>query len=284
MSWLFLILMSVVTYSFSVILQKVVLKNDQNDPIMFSVIFQLITGLIIGTYAVTTSQLIWQPINSLWPNMVFMAGLYGVGNIFIFKSLQLVDASKFSILFATRGLFTIIASSILLGEALQNMQYLGAVLILVGIILVNIANNKIIIARQDLYAIVAALLFGIANTNDRFLLGSLNLYQFVTLSFIISALLVGTIYFKNMYKVKVYFQNGLWKRMIFLSVVYAISSVMFFAALQLAPNSSQVAAINLTSTILISILGITFLNEKTNMVKKLLGAIVSFVGLILVSK
>lgn len=284
MTWLILILLSVVTYSISVILQKIILRGDKSDPVIFSIVFQVITGVLIGVYAVVTGQLVWNPIGDLWPNMLLMIALYGVGNVFIFKALQLVDASKFTILFATRGLFTIIGSSVLLGEALKNNQLLGAVLILVGIIIVNFTRGKLRLEKQDVYAFTAALLFGIANTNDRYLLGALNLYQFVTLSFVLSGLFVGILYYRKLHLVSYFLQSNIWRKMLALAAIYAVSAVLFFGALQLAPNSSQVAAINLTSTILIAILGITILHEKTHVLNKIVGTVISFIGLVLVSR
>lgn len=58
---------------------------------------------------------------------------------------------------------------------------------------------------------------------------------------------------------------------------------MFFVALQKAPNSSQVAAINLTSVIVIVLLSIIFLKEHTDWLKKIVGAVLSFIGLLLLT-
>lgn len=284
MNWIILILLSVITYSISVILQKLILKENKSDPVVFSFAFQITTGLIIWLYAGITHQLIWQPTKEIVTNLIGMTLLYGMGNILIFKGLQLIEASKFTILFATRAIFTIAGSTLLLGEALQNIQYLGASLILLGIILVNTTQKKLSIGKKDLYVIMGAICFGIANTNDRYLLSSLNLYQFVILAFLMPGLFVGFVYLKRMTYLRTLIQNQLWKKILILSTVYAASAVLFFAALQATPNSSQVAAINLTSTIMIAIMGITLLKERSHMLNKIIGAGITFLGLLLVTR
>lgn len=68
-----------------------------------------------------------------------------------------------------------------------------------------------------------------------------------------------------------------------LSLVFTVSAICLFAALQSSPNSSQIATINLLNIVLIVVLSIIFLKERDNIPKKLLGAVSSLVGLILVS-
>lgn len=74
----------------------------------------------------------------------------------------------------------------------------------------------------------------------------------------------------------------IWK-LLLLCVIYAAGSLMFFVALQKAPNSSQVATINLTSVVVIVLLAIIFLKERAEWPKKVIGAVLSFIGLLLVS-
>ena len=72
-------------------------------------------------------------------------------------------------------------------------------------------------------------------------------------------------------------------KMLLLCVLYATQAILFFAALQMSKNSSRIASINLVSVIVTVLMAIAFLKEKGDLAQKLLGAVSSFIGLILVS-
>lgn len=283
MTHIYLIIFSVLIYSFSVIFQRILLSKDNNDPIIFSLFFQYLTAFIIYIYALFTNQLQWHSVINVSWNLLYLAVLYGIGNGLIFISLQKIEASKFSILFATRGIFTISGAAVLFGEFLSKNQFIGAILIFLGILIVNYQKNNFKIKYNDLYAVAAGLLFGLANLNDRILLNELNLYQYTILGFLFPAIFTSIIYFKRLYLIKNFITDRKIISIFGLSICYSISALTFFGALQIAPVSSQIIAINLTSTILIAVLGIIFLKERSNIFSKILGAIISMIGLLLVS-
>lgn len=283
-SWQLSIGLSVVFYSIAVLLQRVVLKDGEARPIATALAFQLIIAIGIGILAVATGN--WQlpALGPLWLNLVLTSLLYGAANIAVFTALKTVEASKFTILFATRGLFTIVASSFLLSEGLNQTQLLGALFIFVGVVLVNFKSNQLTFSRGDWLALVGGLMVGLANTNDRFLLGSINFYMFSMLGFLLPTIPMALIYPKEIMAMKTFLQPNLLFKMILLCFCYGAAALTFFLALQLTPNSSQVAAVNLTSVIVIVLLAIVFLKESAELLKKMIGAVLSFVGLLLVSR
>ena len=82
-------------------------------------------------------------------NFVLMIVLYSAENIFLFKALKKLEASKFTIIFSSRALFTVLVSSILLGEFLNIGQWVGAILILLGIYLVIGKINRFNFSKFD---------------------------------------------------------------------------------------------------------------------------------------
>src|SRR5256885_144713 len=110
MSWQILALLSVITYSFSSILQRVILKESNSHPMAFTILFQLFVGLFILLYGFAFSKMTLPDLRPLAFNLTLATLLYATGNIFIFKALKITEASKFSIIFSSRTLFTILAS------------------------------------------------------------------------------------------------------------------------------------------------------------------------------
>ncbi len=283
MSWQVLISISVILYSVSVLLQRVILKESSSRPIAYSIFFQLITGLFITIVGFFFFDFRFPNLLPIFGNLALMTFLYGFSNVFIFTSLKQTEASKFTIIFATRALFTILASSLLLKEMLTIQQIIGAFIIFSGVVLVSLKSTTFTFGKGELFALAGALCFGLANTNDRYLLQYFSVYPYMSIGFIAPAILMGLIYPKEARYAPMFLQRSTLPKVVVLCVVYAFSAISFFAALKVASSSSQVAAVNLTSVIITVLLSIIILKEREHIVQKLGGAVLSFIGLLLVS-
>lgn len=91
------------------------MKDDKSDSVAYSIFFQVATGVILTIFAVIHG---FQMPNMLayWLNILLMIFFYAAANIAIFKSLQLIEASEFTVLFVTRSFWTILAAVLFLGE------------------------------------------------------------------------------------------------------------------------------------------------------------------------
>jgi len=125
--------------------------------------------------------------------------------------------------------------------------------------------------------------FGFATSNDKFLLNSFQIYPYLSIAFIAPAILMGIIYPKKLRHIKSFLQKTVLIKIVLLCIVYGISEIAFYLALKTGNNSSQIASINLTGVIVTVLLAIIFLKERTHLVQKLLGAVVAFIELFLIS-
>lgn len=281
--WQGFILISVTLYSISVILQKKILRDEDSNPVAFSMFFQILTGIVIFVIGLLTSEMgLPNNLSSLLGNLILMMILYGLSNVLIFKSLKETEASKFTIFFSTRAFFTVLASSIFLGEMLNGKQLLGTLLIFISVAVVTLKSMKITFTKGDFMALAAAMGFGFAITNDRFLIQNFILYSYLSISFITPGLFTAMVYPKDAMEIKKLLKVEPLKRIGVLSVIYAFSAIAFFVALKSAPNSSQVVSVNMTSVIVTVFLSIIFLKEREGLAKKILGAFLCFLGLLLV--
>jgi len=282
MSWQILITIYIILYSVSVVLQRLILKGNESKPAAYTIFFSFLTGILVGIIGFFSSDMSFpQNIGSLMGNLILMTLLYGFANLLIFKSLKETEASKFTILFATRAFFTAAASSLVLKEFLSGEQWLGAFLIFSGVILVNLRSVKFQFSKGELFASVAAIAVGVANTNDRFLLGSFNVPLYITTAYISTGLLIAVLYPRELKNIKIFFNPKMFRNILVISLISVFSSITFFAALQLAKNSSQVASLSLTSVIVTVLISVIFLKERDNLVKLLIASVLSFVGLLM---
>ena len=246
----------------------------------FSIVFQLVTGLLILTYALIRGFSI-PNLTPILPNLIFMTVLYGAGNVFIFKALKAVEASEFTIVFATRTIWTIMAAVLFLGENFSRLQFLGTIFILAGVALVS-WQKGLKLNKGTLFSLAAATSFGLAFANDALIIRNFDVPSYLAIVFIVPALIIWAIFPKSIAKMQPMFNRNFLKKLGILGILYAISAITIFLAYQVGRNAAQIAPLNQTSMILTVILAIIFLKERSQLVRKLLGGLLSFLGIVLV--
>ncbi|QQG42097.1 MAG: EamA family transporter [Candidatus Woesebacteria bacterium] len=285
MSWQFLIGISILLYSVSVLLQRVLLKDDQTEPISFSIFFQIGVATVIGILVLVIRGGIPIPdLSQISWSVLVMTALYALANIFIFKSLKTTEASRFTVIFSSKTLFAVLGSSLIFREGLTSAQWAGAILIVMGVIVIAIKDLSKKINKGDIFALFAAVMFGLANTNDRFLVQFFDPYSYVVIGFLLPGVAIALFYPKKLINFKIYFKKAFVYKMVILCLLYGLAAVTFFAALQATPNSSQLFSINSFGAILAVVFSIIFLKETDKIAKKILGAVISVAGLLLVNK
>lgn len=107
MSWEILLTISVLALAVSNLLQRVLLKDDKSDPIAFSIVFQGITGVLIGLWWIANGGRIFLTgqgnLSGLLLNFILMTLLYASGNMLMCAGYKYLEASKMTIIFATRA-------------------------------------------------------------------------------------------------------------------------------------------------------------------------------------
>ncbi|MDD5704221.1 MAG: DMT family transporter, partial [Dehalococcoidales bacterium] len=245
MSWQVLIGVSVILYSVSVLLQRILLKDDKSDPVSFSIFFQItvaaVTAILIMIFK---GKIILPNFSEISWSILVMTFLYALANVFIFKSLKEIEASRFTVIFSSKTLIAVLGASLFFKENLNYVQWIGALFIVGGVIVISIKNIKLKLGKGDILAFAAAVFFGLANTNDRYLVKFFDPYSYVVIGFLLPGILIAAFNPKKISKLKIYFDKSIFYKMILLCGLYGMSAVAFFAALQNTPNSSQVFAIN----------------------------------------
>lgn len=280
--WQLLILLSVLLGSFATVLQRIILKSEKSDPVAVSLFFLLVIGTMMGVLGIILKQQ-FLPANivDLLPNLLLMALLYGLGNLFVFHALKHIDASIFTVLYSGRALITVVASTLFLQESLNVNQWYGALLVFGAILLVTRHAGKTSVSKGQIYAIFAAVAYGLETTNDRILLQYFDLYPYLSLAFLAPGLVTAVAYPRSVGALYSLVASKTLYRMMFLCCAYGGAAIFFFLALQLSGNSSQVAAINVTGVIVTALLAIIILKETQNTWKKLTAAILACIGLVL---
>ena len=280
-SWPVLVAISVVTYAVSVLLQKVILRHDKSNPVAFAIVFQTLVGVVIAIAALFHG-FVMPDLAKYWSNMSVMVVLYGAGNIIIFNSLKLVDASTFTILFASRAFWTIVGALLFLGEHYTWARLVGAVLIVISIVLVSWKKRKLEFGKGELLGLLAGLVFGVAFVNDAFIVQNSDVLSYEALAFLLPTLAILLAQPRSVKHIPHLLKGSFLTKLLVLSILYGVSAVTVFMAYKVGRNASQIAPLVQTTTIVTVVLSIVFLKEKTALLRKSFGAAISFIGVVLV--
>jgi uncharacterized membrane protein len=154
---------------------------------------------------------------------------------------------------------------------------------MVSIFLVNRIKGKFVINRGLFFTLLGSLAFGFAVTNDKFLIADFSVYAYLTLIFILPSLFMMSFYHSNLKKIPFFIKPNILKVFLPFCLFYSAQAILYFTALKMATNTSQFGGIALTGGILTILMSVIFLKEHKNLSLKIIAAIISFIGLLLIS-
>jgi len=280
MQWYWYLIINVCVFSLATLYQRVILKNSR-DPVLFYVVNGVTAGLILLAYGLWMGFKV-PDISHISLNLIVMTVLLGFGNMLNFNALKKTDASEFTVLFSTRAIWSVVAAILVLGESFGTKQIVGATLIISSVFLVSWKKKSFSLNEGEMLTLAAAAFFGIEFINDTHLVNVVDLLFYLPLIFLLPALFVGALNYKRLPNIKKVISIKDFLQLSFLALLFAVSATATLTAYTKGHNAAQIAILNQTSTILIVLLGIIFLKERSHIKLKIIGAIISLIGVFLV--
>lgn len=281
MPWQLLISLSVILMSIARLLQKFLVKERLQYPVAFAIVFQFMIGISLLIFGLITQRLSLPPLKPILFNIFLIGVFFGLANVFVFKSLKELEASKFVIIFATRTFFSISATTLILEEQLSLKYVLGALVVFSGVVLVSYKRG-FKLSRAEVYALLAAVLFGVGVTNDRFLVAQFDTFSYTTISFILTGITIVLLQPREVRFIKSFLNYRSIRDLIIFCSCYAAGVFLYLSALKAAPTTSQVVIFSLSGVILTVVFATIFLKETNQLTKKIIAALLTSIGLLLV--
>ncbi len=281
MNWVVLALLSVLLFSVSSLLQRVLMKDEQSNAHAYSIVFQILLGVIVGLVAVLKG-FVMPPIAQFPINFLLVAVLYGLGTLFVFNAFKYIEASEVTIITSTRTIVTIISAIFLLGEVFDLKKALGTLLILFSAYLISRNKKKFKVNKGVLYALGMAACYGLAITNDTFLLKHVEVFSFLTVSSLLPGFFLIAVKPKALLELGQFLKPKVLAKMLILTVFYAGGAALFYFAIIIGAKASQITPISQSSVIVTVILAAIFLNERDYLLKKIFSAVLVTIGVLLI--
>lgn len=288
MSWHIAITIALLlSVTFSLVQRTFAQQYPGRAPLSTALMYAMILTPLSWTVALIIGDISFDFQAATWVLIAIGGLLFALANIAAFDASTHVDVGQFNIIANIRTMTTIIVSSIVLNETLNSKQLVGAGIIMSAAILVATTRFTADTKRLDRHTVIAiasSLFFGLAFTNEKWLLDQMSFSTYLVLGW--SSQTVAMVLFALHPKQRKYFKQSITdkKYMKFISVMGLIRTVAGFLvvyALQESDNSSLIVSIVSYKTALVVVAAYFILKERDHMRQKMIGAACATVGLLL---
>jgi drug/metabolite transporter (DMT)-like permease len=279
MQWFIFAGINVVASAVSALFQRLAMKKDDSDPVIASILFQFLLTFFGAIFALLTGFRL--PSLTLLPYFFLSGVLYAGGTVALFKSIKRIEASEMSVLAGSGVLFTILISFLFIHERLTSVQFVGALLILCAVVLINYNRKTFRLNTGAWLAILGAACYGTAVVADTYIIKRYDAVSFLPLASFTPGLIISLWYARKI-PATIRSLRHIDRNLLIYSFLYAIQGVTFYLALQYGALVSQMSTISRASIILTVLLAMIFLKEKEKVILKVLSAILVTAGVLLI--
>jgi len=280
MDWFALAILSVVFISVANLVQRVLASDEKSDPYSYTVIFTFIAALMTGIFA-AIKGFNPPPLNKYLLNFLISAVFYGFGAVLSFKALKTLRASENVLLTPVGSLVTILSAAVFLNEKFGLLRILGAILIFIPIYLLRKGQASLKFKSGIWYALGSVTLFGLAVTNDMFILRNYDAISYTPVIFLLPCLILIILRPSSLKKMRTFLQFKTLRNILIFSFFYGLQAITYYLALERGAGASRMSVIFKSEIMATVLLAAVFLKERKNMFLKLAGAIIATVGILL---
>jgi drug/metabolite transporter (DMT)-like permease len=281
MSWHFYTAVSVISLSLSVLLQRVLLHRDKINPYAYVVIFQAIVGALLMVPAIINGFGLPNITDVMAPAIVSILA-FAAGHIAYAKTLQRVEASVFSVLFATQAIWIMLLGIFLFNESLKIVQIFGVALIFGSVLLLVEKWRTLRLDAGTSLGLFTGLLFGIAIISWSYVGRYTDGISWAAASFLGTGVVAYLVHPPKRQDVRKLLAIRRMPKLVLLGALYGLGSLMMLYAYR-AGTFAEVTPIRQTSIIVTTLLAVLLLSgERNRVVAKMIAALLCFAGVILV--
>lgn len=278
-NWLLYVILYLVLATTFTQFYKVATKTLQNVGAL-TVLFQITVGL--------TALLLCPFFEFKFPTDIKIYIMLGISILFYTikdrldtQVLSGIEASTFNILQQLSTAFMIFAGLIFFKEQFILTKFIGAMLIIFSNVFIFYKKGKFTFSKNILLGILSNLAFTVALFLDVNISENFNLALFVSITYIIPAILVKTFERIKFSELKNELINGNKKAIFITALTCALATITQLRAYQLG-NVTIVAPLCALSVMLNVMVGYLFLKEKDNLLRKIISAILIIISIILI--
>lgn len=280
MTWQIYTAISVLGLSISIILQRILLRGGRLNPYAYAAAFQAMVGILLTVVALMVG-IDLRGLETVWLPAAISTVAYGIGHVVYAKTLQKVEASAFSVYFATHAIWMMLFGVMLFGERLSWLQLAGALCIFAGVLVLVKRPAKLLTDKGALHGLATGVLFGVAITAWAYVGRHVDTLSWAAISFLLPVAVIFLIRPKTAKAVPGLFRDSslLWKLLV-LAVFYGLGSLAMLYAYK-EGSLAVISPLRQTGIIVTTLLALLFISaERHDIGRKLAAALLCFIGVL----
>lgn len=281
MSWQLWLAISIFCLSLNGLFHRSLLKDDKSDASAQTVVFLLLGGILTILIALFRNNL-----QLYFPSYIFynfaVLGILGALAYFLkYRGFQLLDASEVIIFATTSKLWNLVGGYFFLNEEINLKKIFGSLIIIVGVVIAIYSKGKFKINQGIAFVLLSALFFGITDINGYHILKGVDATTYQIYFYFVPAITVLLFQPKTLMKLRYYLNPIRGIKVTFLSIFDVFGMLALFNSYQAGGKASVIGPLSASKVILTTLLGMLILKEHSRLTSKLVGAVVTVVGIVL---
>lgn len=280
MTWLWLTFIYVAFLVSAELVNKKVVSHQKVDEIVFGASVQFATGV---TSLVIALLLGWKFSFTVTSCFLFIGMIitYIIAVSLYFTGLKHVDLSLVTIFSALGSIWSLVLGFVLLNEPFTQVKVFGVLLMLLASVVVSLKKWKFSLDKYAWAVIVSSFFYTLGAVFDKSLNNFGNPLSYMSLSFSFVGFSMLLLYYKKTLRAMhaIFSIGSFWKGILINGVLYALGFWALFTAYQQGGEVSRMFPITLSTSIIVPILGILLLKERTDLLRKLLAVAIMIGGL-----
>lgn len=275
--WFILALISGLLFAINKLIFRFALKGGKVNALTFISIHELIAGLLILPFALRSMP--YDATSYVVLLIIATTLLIFAADVLSTFALQKIEAGFYQIIGQLRHPVVLIGAAYLFDETLDLQKLIAVSLVVIGVLIALYDKNKLLklnigIIQAILSTVFIAFGFLLIKITTRYVepiaLGSISL----TGAGLLGLMVAGST--KNLY---VRHMNNNTKRLLLAAaIIFAIFEVVLYTALDIG-EASKVTPVMQSSMVFTLVGGYIFLQERSNLIQKIIGSIVIILGI-----
>lgn len=257
------------------------MKDDKSNPRAQTIIFLGLGGIIAIVIALVQGKLQLSIPQAFFWNFILLILLSTPAYLLTYRAYQLIGASEVVLFLATGRLWNVVGAYFFLHEALTLQKVIGALIVLIGVTVALYDKKKFTFNKGVLLALLAAFLYGMNDINGFYILKKMTALNFLIYADLLPVFALLFIQPKVVTKLKYYWQKRMATKVILLSLCDTLGSLAFILSFQAGGKASVIGPLSATRVIFTVVLAAIILKERNNITKKIIGATIAVIGVIL---
>lgn len=281
MSWQIYLIISICIISFNGLLQRSLMKDEKSHAEATAIAGLGLSGLLAILIAFIQRKLnLFFPV-SLSRYLILFMLLVTPGYLLSRHAYKLIGASEMVIILATGRLWNVIGAYLFLHEKVTMLRVLGAVIILLGVAVARFEKRKFIVNKGVFLALFAAFFLGMSDIVGYYILKSMNATNFLIYSYFLPVFAIILFQPKVIKKLSYFLHLDKGMKLLFLSLCDVFGMLALYLSYQAGGAASIIGPLSSTRVLVTTGLAMLILRERNNTVNKLIGAVVTVIGVIL---